>query len=249
MDDFLHSNDVLIRYLDDDLTNEEKLALEEKLPSDTELQQELDNLKIAIQAVLQFGTTAQVSAIHQQMMTELKGENKSKVVRIRKTIRLTLAVAATILALFIGFRFFMNTRPSAEKIYKEAFVSFTLSTTRGTVANGSQIEQLYQQNNYTAVTTVGRSRLLSAKDSLLIGLSYLYTEKAGQATLFFQGLAAGNSDFKQDAEFYLSLSCLKEKNYERASRLMKKIAAEPAHLYYQQITTDILEDVEALNKK
>ena len=73
--------------------------------------------------------------------------------------------------------------------------------------------------------------------------------EVGQAALFFQNLATGSSDFKQDAKFYLSLSYLKEKNYDKAADLMEKIASEPAHLYRQQITTDVLKDVEGLRRK
>ncbi|RYZ25567.1 MAG: hypothetical protein EOO10_17935 [Chitinophagaceae bacterium] len=160
-----------------------------------------------------------------------------------------MAVAASAIVLFIGIRVFMNSQSSPEEIYNEAFVDFNLSAARGSNGNESDIEKFYQQKNYTAVTTTTRSRILSAKDSLLIGLSYLHADKTGQAIRFFEKIASANSDFQQDAEFYLSLGYLKEKRYDKAARLMKQIAASPAHLYHEQITPGLLEDVDDLQKK
>lgn len=249
MDDSLHTHDLLVRYLDGDLPLEQKQALEQKLQSDNALQDELRNLELAIQAVRQFGTTQQVNAIHHQVMAERKERTQAKVVPFRKTFRYAMAVAASAIILFFGFRLFINAQPSPEKIYSEAFVDFNLSAVRGSEGNGSEIEKFYQQKNYAAVTTTIRSRVLSAKDSLLIGLSYLHLDKSAQAVRFFEQMTIANSDFQQDAEFYLSLGYLKEKRYEQAAGLMKKIAANPAHLYHDQITNELVEDVESLQKK
>jgi len=246
MDDSLHTHDLLVRYLDGELPLEEKRDLDLRLQADNALRDELRNLELAIQAVRQFGTTHQVSTIHQQVMAERKGRSQARVVHFRKTIRYAMAVAASAIILFIGARLFMNAQPSPEKIYNEAFVDFNLSAVRGSEGNGSEIEKFYQQKNYAAVTTTIRSRTLSAKDSLLIGLSYLHLNKSAQAVRFFEQMATAKSDFQQDAEFYLSLGYLKEKRYEQAAGLMKKIAANSSHLYHDQITTGMVEDVEDL---
>ena len=249
MDDSLHNKDLLIRYLDGEMANDERLALEERLQSEENLLLELNNLQIAIQAIRQYGTIEQVGAIHQQMMQEIKGQKQAKVVSFRKTIRYTMAVAASALVLFVGIRLYMNAQVSPEKLYNEAFVDFNLSAARGSKVGGSDIEKLYEQKNYSAVTTASRSRLLSAKDSLLIGLSYLHIDKTNQAIHFFEQLSASGNDFQQDAQFYLSLSYLKEKNYQKAAALMKVIEGNPAHLYHEQISTELVEDVEALQNK
>ena len=245
MDDSLHSSDLLIRYLDNDLPVAEKNELERRLQTDIALQEELQRLRIAVQAIRQLGTVQSVNAVHNDMMSELR-HKKSPVVPLGRGIKYTLAVAAMILFIVIGAQTFFNTTASTESIYKNAFVDFDVSVNRGDNVLQSQIEKRYQEKNYPAVTTLSRSRTLSAKDSLLIGLSYLHQEKVDQAIGFFQPLTTTVNNFQPDAEFYLSLSYLKKKNYNKAAALMKRIAANPAHLYHQQITSEMLGDIEKL---
>src|SRR5947209_6444267 len=100
MDENLYNDDLLIRYLDGELSATEKATLEARLRADKALQEELMNLRVAVQAVRHLGTTEKVQSIHAEMMKELKGNQKARVVPFTKTIRYTLAVAASIFILF-----------------------------------------------------------------------------------------------------------------------------------------------------
>src|SRR5688500_1211558 len=108
MDDSLQADDLLIRYLDGELTSEDKRALEQRLQTDEQLQDKLEKLRVAVQAIRQFGTRQQVGSIHAQMMESVKVQTQPKVVPFGKALRYTMAVAATDLFLFIGIRFFTN---------------------------------------------------------------------------------------------------------------------------------------------
>ena len=81
---------------------------------------------------------------------------------------------------------------------------------------------------------------------MLIGLSYLQTNHPIQAVGFLQPLALSANDYRQDAEFYLALSHLKNKAYGKALPLMEKIRANPSHLYHEQLTADVVEKVKKL---
>ncbi|HEY0039478.1 MAG TPA: hypothetical protein VGB71_02390 [Flavisolibacter sp.] len=248
MDEPLHNDNAFIlqRYLDGEMTNEESDALRNRLREDASLRQELHNMQMAIQAIKQYGTTQKVTAIHSEMMQELKSQQKGKIISVSKSVRYTLAVAASILVLFVGVRIYLNMQSSPENLYNETFVDFNLSATRGNEGILSQVEKLYQQKNYEGVTSTARSRSLSAKDSLLIGLSYLHTGKNTQAILFFQQLAQATNDFRQDAEFYLSLAYLKDQNFNSALQWMKKINSDPAHLYHEQIDKELIQKLTSL---
>ena len=249
MNDLLHSDDLLIRYLDGELNGQEKSELEERLQTDKALQDELTKLKVAVQAVKHLGTTQKVGDIHQQMMRELKPVKNARLLPFNKIVRYTMAVAASLLVLFIGVRIYMSAQLSPEKLYNEAFVDFNASGTRSINSKQSEIEKHYQQKDYTTVTNSTRSIHLDAKDSLLIGLSYLQTEHTSQAISIFQRLAYSANDFQQDAEFYLSLSFLKNKDYDKALALAEKIEASPAHLYHQQFNDDLIEKIKELKEK
>jgi len=250
MDDLLQNENLLMRYLDGELTGDEKLALEQRLLTDGELKDQLTSLQVAVQAIRQLGTTQKVSTVHTEMMTELKSKKgEAKVVSFGKIIRYTMTVAASLFILFIGYKVYLGAQLSPEKLYSESFVDFNVSVSRGGTTTVSEIEKNYQQKNYTAIVNATRSFHLDAKDSLLIGLSYLHTDAASKAISFFHAISISESDFRQDAEFYLSLAYLKNRSYEKALPLMQKIAADPAHLYHGQLNDDVIEKVKTLNNK
>ena len=248
MDETLH-NDLLIRYLDGELSPAERNALTERLRTDAALQEQLTSLQVAVQAIRQFGTTEKVRSIHAEMMQELKGQPKAKVVSFNKTVRFVLAIAASVVVLFIGVRLYTAAQVSPEKLYDQSFVDFNVSASRGNNESLSVIETHYQQKAYDAVISDLRSANLSAKDSLLVGLAYLHQNRTPQAIGFFKNLAYSVNDFQQDAEFYLSLSYLKNQEYAKALPLMQKIVGDSKHLYHDQLPEEAVEKVKKLNNK
>lgn len=241
-----HNDDLLIRYLDGELSAEEGKSLEERLRADETLREQLTNLQVAIQAVKHLGTTQRVQAVHSEMMKKLKPGQKAAVVFWGRTFRYALAIAASLVVLFIGVKFYRAAQLSPENLYNESFVDFNVSATRATGGHLSEIETLYQQKDYKAITGNIRSLHLNAKDSLLIGLAYLQTDHASQALGFFQALAFSANDYRQDAEFYLALGYLKNKAYGKALPLMEKISADSSHLYHEQLPTDAVQKVKKL---
>jgi len=249
MDEALHNDDLLIRYLDGELSPQEKEAVEDRLRTDKALRERMVNLQVAVHAVKQFGTGEKVQFIHAEMMNERKGKQVAKVVSFAKVVRYSLAIAASLVVLFFGVRLYTNAQLSPEKIYDQSFVDFNVSTARGSNDNLSQIEKHYQQKAYGAVINDLRSAGLSAKDSLLIGLAYLHQNRPEQAGYFFQKLVYSSNDYQQDAEFYLSLSELKTKEYGKALTMMQKIRSTPSHLYREQLTDDVVEKVKKLSNR
>ncbi len=249
MDELSHNDDLLIRYLDGELGHDERTALEERLSTDKTLREKLTSMQIAVQAIKHFGTSQKVAGIHSQMMQELKPQQKTKVFGISKVVRYTMTVAASLLILFVGVRIYMAAQLTSEKLYSQSFVDFNASGTRGNGNQLSEVEKHYQEKDYNAVINDTRSLHLDEKDSLLIGLAYLHTDKTANAIGFFQRIASSVNNFKEDGEFYLSLSYLKNKDYDKALVLMQKIADDDAHLYHKQFDKDFIENVKALKNK
>lgn len=246
MNENTQNDDLLIRYLDGELSDEERTELEGRLRTDTALQKRLTHLQIAVQAVKQLGITEKVRAVHAGMMKELKASPKAKVVSFGKTLRYTLAIAASVAVLLIGVKFYQAAQLSPDRLYNESFVDFNVSSSRGVEGRLSPIENLYGQKKYEAVLSAVRSLNGNAKDSLLIGLSYLQTNRPGQAIGFLQNLSSSANDYQPDAEFYLALSYLKNKAYGKAAPLMEKIRANPSHLYHEQLSDDVVAKVKKL---
>lgn len=239
---------MLVRYLDGELSAAEEAELEGRLRTDKGLQEQLANLRVAVQAVRHFGTAQQVSGIHAEMMRELRRQEK-RVVPLQKFIRYALAVAATAAVLFVGVRLIQTSQLSPQGIYADTFVDFSPSTTRGAGDNVSAIEKHYAANDHEAVIAAPRSVNLSAKDSLLLGLSYLQTTRHTQAIGIFQRLAATANDYRPDAEFYLSLSYLKNGEPKRALPLLRKINGDALHLYHERVPDETVEKVKRLSEE
>jgi tetratricopeptide (TPR) repeat protein len=250
MADSIHNEDLLIRYIDGELSAEEKTAVEQRMQTDPSFRDEYLNLKVAVQAIKHLGTMQEVGSIHREMMQELKqSQPAAKVVNMRKTIRYTMAVAASILVLFIGVRLYQHAQLSPDRIYNETFVDFSVANTRSTGNTLSAIETMYQQKAYDKITSSARSLNLSAKDSLLIGLSYLHQENFSSAANWFHALSQTQNEYRQDAEFYLALSYLKMKNYDKALSYMESIHNNPAHMYHEQVSDEAIKKLRKLKKE
>lgn len=250
MDDLRHNENLLIRYLDGELPAEEKAMLEQRLQTDAALQQQLENLRVSIQAIRQYGAAQQVHHVHAEMMAELKGAKQGGKVRtMNRSVRYALAIAASVLVVLIGAQLYFSSQVSSDKLYQQAFVDFSVSASRGNDATTSETELLYQQKKYEAVVNAPHARQLDAKDSLLIGLSYLHIDKTTEASGLFTRVANYSNEYQQDAEYYLAMSYLKMENYKQALPLIQKIAASTTHIYHGQFDGDFLKKVEKLAKK
>jgi len=249
MADFLHDNDeTLMRYLDGEMDQAEKEKFESQLRNDPALKERLENLQVAIASVQQYGTIEKVRSIHSEMMQEFSSDHKqAKVVPMRRIMRYSLAIAASIIIILVGVNIFTSSQLTSEKLYREAFVDYDASGTR---ANEQQTEitRLYQDHSYENVIDKAAHQNVLQKDSLLVGLSYLKISRTPDAINWLRFISS-QSPVKQDAEFYLALAYLKNKNYSEAVNIMEQIHSNPNHAYHNQFTEDYINKVKNLSSK
>lgn len=245
MSESLHSDEQIIDYLDGLMGTDERDAFESELAKDPGLKDRLEDLRVAREAVKQFGTRERVASLHKEMMKELKQDRSpAKVINMRKAVRITMAVAASLLLIVVGVKIF-NASNSPEQLYNDTFVDYSLPVERGAQQNNTTVEKDYASRNYTAVIKYAQSNSLSGKDSFLTAISYL---KTGNTTTAIQWLNTvnGGSSFYPDAQFYLSLAYLKNKNYDKALELMNQIHDNRDHPYNSSISSELIEKVKKL---
>lgn len=248
MAEFLQDNDeTLMRYLDGEMDGAEREMFESQLQTDSALKQRLESLLVAIASVQQYGTAEKVKSVHAEMMQELSSVHKEgKVVPMRRFVQYSLAIAASVIIILVGVNIFTS-QPSSEKLYNEAFVDYDVSGVRGGESQ-DDIAKLYQLHNYKEVTEKSTSRNLVSKDSLLIGLSFLQQNKLTDAINWFKAISVQGST-KDDAEFYLALAYLKNKNYDEALKLIEQIHSNAGHVYHHQFSEAYINKVQKLNSK
>jgi TolA-binding protein len=246
MDEFLPNNDKIINYLDGLMNDHERTEFENRLRQDPQLQQQLQDIKVAVEAVRQFGARDKVGSLHREMMKELQPEkNKARVINIRKTIRYTTAVAASILLILAGVQTFSYFNNTPDRLYNTAFVDYTLSSERGVSQNASEIEVEYKKGAYDRIVANRNRPGLTARDSFLTAISFLKTGDEGEAIHWLQAVHHYGPNY-QDAQFYLSLAYLKNRNYKNALHLMTKIHDDPSHPYHVNVSDALIEKVRKL---
>jgi len=253
MDNSTQPNETLMRYLDDELTSAQRDDFEKRLATDPALRQELEDLQTARAAVKLYGLNEHVGSIHHQMMAEMKPHGVVRSMSpVRRTIRYTLAIAASILlvgVVIIGYDFFTL---SSERLYNSQYHTYELSALRGEANSASQIEMDYQHGDYSAVIE-DRQKIQNAtpKDEFLAGIAYLQTDNVSAAISSFQSVieknrSANTSIFNDDAQYYLALSYLRNKDYDRCLDLIRTIRNNPSHLYHDQFSSRFVRKVKRL---
>lgn len=241
----------LMRYIDGEMTENERADFEKRLAADQSLQMELNNLQVAKEAVAHYGLKEKVTGIHGDMMKELRRQAPVKTIsNVRRIIRYTIAAAASVLLIFIlieGYKFYTL---SPEKLYAANYTSYELTTTRNGADSASAIENAYREKNYADVIKLNASSVLSIKDIFLTGMAYLETKDYSRATSSFQvvitDLKENKTVLKDAAEYYLALAYLQNRDYDQAIELMTSIHNDPSHLYKAKFSRKYINRVKRL---
>lgn len=240
----------LIRYLDDEMSPAERSGFEALLDKDPGLREQLEHLRMAKEAIVYYGIQQQVAQARAHwkpvQAVEETDRGKAKVFSMRQTWRYLIA-AASIIIVFMLARGLFTAPLSPEKIYQETFVDYNPGSFRSQQATGSPLERAYQQKNYNGVVLLGRQDSLRAKEQLLLGIAYLKLNDARAAIQRLEALEKrADTTYRQDAAFYAGLAYLKDKQYDRALSMLKKIQADPHHLYHNQISEKTIKNIESL---
>ena len=258
MDDSTHHmSEQLVPYLDGELTGAAREMVEQQLAADKKLRDELESLKITREAVMIYGLQQKVSGIHQQMMPELKTPLKKMNPladgSVRRIIRYSIAVAASavlIVGSIVGYNFY---KLSSGKIFASHYRSYELGTVRDADSLlVSPVEKAYREKNYQKVTgLLSKKSSSTVKETFLAGLSYVELANNWDAIAMFNKVIAQNDSvqtnlFKDDAEYYLALTHIRNKDYDFAIDLLRRIKENPKHLYHEKVTAKLIRQVKLL---
>ncbi|HEV8270899.1 MAG TPA: tetratricopeptide repeat protein [Chitinophagaceae bacterium] len=175
-----------------------------------------------------------------------------KISKLRGIIRYSVAVAASILLIFVcieGYKFY---RLSPGRLFAENYTAYELTTTRGeNDSTESKIEKAYREKNYIEVININKNSVLSVKDIFLTGMSYLEANELSKAISSYQVVIADVKDdktsaLKEAAEYYLALAYLKNNDYDQAIELMNIIHNNTSHLYTKKFSRKYINRVKRL---
>jgi tetratricopeptide (TPR) repeat protein len=248
------NSDLLVQYLDGELSPEEKLKVENELKINTALQRELENLSFAKNAVKTYGLKQKVGAIHEEMMQEMAIGKPSQTSTIRRIVRIGMRIAASVLVALLGVGIYQYTTTTPDKLFHETYQPYSLSVSRG-AAEANMMEKAYREKNYnTVIEQFTNLQNADQKENFLAGQAFLATNNYTKAIACFNkvlnlNFAAKTSIFKDDAEYYIALSYLKNKQVSDAYPFLINIRNNPQHMYNDKITSSVMRQLKLLDWK
>jgi tetratricopeptide (TPR) repeat protein len=232
---------LLINYLDRTLEEKEMREMEALINSNIETRKQFQFLKLAVEAVEYSAIYDQVALVKEnfqviQPAEVIKASNKNtaRVFRLSKAVR----IAAAILIIVMGVGSYKFITVNATRVYEQAFIDYTLTTTRGQ-ASITDIDQVFRHQNWAGViATVNRLSLHDNKALFLSGFAHLQLKQYADAEMLFKKVLANNAQtnddlYRDEAQFYLALSELGS-NTSGAVQLFQQIQADNGHKYHEQ---------------
>lgn len=241
----------LVQYLDGELQGSDKEKMEQQLAVDALLKQQYESLLLTRESVHYFGLKEKVAGLHPQMMKELA----TPVVKLkpaRRILRYVASIAAAILlvaGLFFAYTFFTL---SSDKVYSANYKRFELSTTRDGGVGETASEKAYRAGNYKEVVRIhDADEDHTPKGEFLCGVAALELNDNDKAIKCFNEVLDANKNtiekiLNDEAEYYLSLSYIRNKEYDKALSLMNKIKDDKEHVYHERISGKLLRQVKML---
>jgi hypothetical protein len=168
-------------------------------------------------------------------------------------LRWGIAAAAAAIVIAFSVIFFNKSSTSSSTLYAQAYSLYEPVTSRGDVTL-TPIEIAYINKDHAAVQKLFAAEPSpTPKQMLMAGVSYLETEKPAESVRIFKDLlakntAAGTRSFSDEANYYLALAELKNKNYAEAARLMEAVHADAGNPFRDKFSPGYIEKVKKLTK-
>jgi hypothetical protein len=245
-----YTPDYLISYLDGELATEDVIQLELDIEKYPELKAEVAQLKVAKYSVQYLGLQNQVKSIHATYASP--AATQDNVLSIKKRRNWLIYIASAAAAGVILF-FAINTsskKISAEDLYASTYKAYGISNTRGTET--ITIKQQFADKKYEAIiNNVAQNTNPAIEDQFFAALSYGEVGQLNRSSNLLQLVIEQNKKqhtilYKDDAEYYLGMSYLKQKDFTKALQLLEPIANNKKHLYADIITETFISSLKKL---
>ncbi len=223
------------QFLRGQLTTEEQSAFDKVLASDPAFAREVKAGELAVEGLKSFHLHQRIQELRkkgqaQQLPDQESPKEENKKVRLISIFRKPLALAASF-ALVVVASYFIYLSISSQSLYGRYNQHPSFSVTEmssSQVYDLSRAEAAFKQGNYD-ITLSELSSYLSENptDTLALlfqGICQLELDDYTQAREIFSQIKSGTSDFQSLGEWYLALSFVKEKDFDRARQELENIS-------------------------
>lgn len=232
------------QYLAGSLTETDRLAFENELNSNAELNVEFSKHFLAKEAIKLAGIRQQVSKAHKQYHLE----NEATVVsapKLRKSwVSYISKIAASVAILFVGFGAyqFMNLTP--QKLVEENTLTYIEPTMRGEGSLQSGIATAYKTANYEKVIELSNQNMAqNIDDQFLVAMAHYnvghYESTLAKANELLAN-KVDNGKYINELQYYKGLALVGAGKVDEAITLFKNIKANSSSPYARNVTDAFL---------
>lgn len=229
------NNELLIDYLDKKLSPEENTELESIIGQDKNTASDFEYLKLAVETVRLNAIAGKVSAVFQSLHATSHNQSARDHGTIRQLYRTGLRIAAILVLMFSSAVVYKYITITSQSVYKNQFVPYDLSITRGEEVRDREAEA-YSNKNWSQVTAIFNSqKVKSNKSYFLAAVAEMQLQHYAQAVNLFQyilGNISEDSSFQEEAEYYCALAYLMNHEEAKSIGLLNKIKSDINHRYY-----------------
>lgn len=225
-------------YLQGELPERRKNALEDEIRSDPSLQDELEVLKISREAIEFAGWKALISKNQEEFLAErIEEKTKSTLTKPLSTGVWLGRIAASISLLLVGalaVLFFTNSPESITANHLE----YNIPVLRSGENTSEEIDKAFQADDWDRVITISENfQEYDTKAYFLIGLAYLEKDNSPKAEAYFlqiesQNLQLSANEYGDQVDYYLVKSYLLQNKPDLAADRIEKVLADPDHTYH-----------------
>ncbi len=244
MDTIASDIDQLERYLKSRCTESEKRDIEERLASDANFRDLLDDLEIMQEALQNMETPTSID-------TAEAPEKKGKVIKVdfRKKMAAIIGSAAAVAVIAVAVL-----RPTpvptpelvAQNHYQPPTPSSVMSDEDKNWAVGTEA---YRQGEFEAAILEWKQITNpNAEQTYYLAHALYQSGDATEAISHFQEVARGSSALSYNAEWYTGLAHLFNKEVESGRLVMENIVSQTSQHPFHQRAMEVLEELEKIEK-
>jgi len=232
-------SDLLVDYLDEKLSPEERSEIEYMVQHDTNAANDLAYLKLAIETVRLNAIARKVITVRQSLNATTYALPPTKPVAVRHMFRTNLRIAAVFVLLFCSAVLYKYISVSNQSVYKNQFIPYELSNMRGTENRNPEAEAYRNKNWNLVIDLYGNDKVKSNKSNFLAAMSELQLSHYTEAEILFQKVlnnASENNSFQEEAEYYCALAYLMNHKEAKGIGMLNKIKSDTSHRYYPMVS-------------
>lgn len=205
----------------------------------------------AAAAVRLHALEAQIRGIHGEFLAQVNTRASEKPASpglVRPImLRRILRVAAVLLLVASGWFTFLVASTSGESLYRELYQPFSLNTERGLEPGASNdLLDRFKQGDYPGVIASYETvKDPSNREQFLAAYACQATGDFKRSIPLLRAILDRNRRsglmlYQDDAEYFLGLALVREKEYKAAAKIFSSIANSPDHTYHHRVNRWLL---------